>query len=218
MRPTTKQPGAVWALLEDWSSRHPLKPKQGQMAGMLGISTSLMSAWKHCESTIQPDDMEKIVRLTDISWEQLSEAVRTDLPRVQEFVASRRVKFVGGISAPTASFAAETEGGGAHAGSAAATKNADEARATNLDDLLEGLTLPQRRELEVSGLSPAALAIVAGLLREDSDFESAAAAAKLRIDEPGGQEAFTYLDRATRRAARKRPGRGPKGRREQDPD
>lgn len=89
-RPTTKQPGAVWALLDAWAREHPLDPNQRQIAGLLGVSQQLLSQWKFCQSTLQPDDMDRIARETGIPYAQLAAAVREDQPRVRDHISSRR--------------------------------------------------------------------------------------------------------------------------------
>jgi DNA-binding transcriptional regulator YdaS (Cro superfamily) len=90
MRPTSNSPGAVWRLLDDWAKAHPLKPNQNQLAGLIGVSSSLVSSWKYCQSMMQPDDMTTISERTGIAYDDLARAVREDTPRILEHVSARR--------------------------------------------------------------------------------------------------------------------------------
>lgn len=90
MRPTKNQPGAVWALLEEWARSHPLDPNQRQLANLLGVSDSLLSAWKYCQSMLQPPEMETISQQTGIKYDALARALREDMPRILENVQARR--------------------------------------------------------------------------------------------------------------------------------
>lgn len=92
MRPSEKPTGAVWALLDAWARNHPLKPKQSQMAGLFGVSSSLVSQWKYCESTMQPDDMARVSEETGIPYDELAQALREDMPRLVEHSGARRSK------------------------------------------------------------------------------------------------------------------------------
>ena len=78
MRPSRKPTGAVWELLRLWSQEHPLHPNQTQMAGLFGVSTSLLSNWKFMESAMQPDDMRLIADKTGMDIGLIAAAVAED--------------------------------------------------------------------------------------------------------------------------------------------
>ncbi|WP_426243773.1 hypothetical protein [Nocardioides sp. LHG3406-4] len=90
MRPSSKPTGALWRLLEEWASNHPLDPNQRQLAHLFGVSDSLLSNWKYMESAMQTDDMLRVSEATGIAFEVLAQAVREDSPHVQIAVAARR--------------------------------------------------------------------------------------------------------------------------------
>lgn len=89
-RRSTKPTGEVWRLLEAWAHEHPLKPNQTQMAGLFEVSDSLLGAWKYCESAMQTEDLVRISAKTNLSEDELSRAVRADMPAVVESNAARR--------------------------------------------------------------------------------------------------------------------------------
>lgn len=89
MRPSEKPTGAVWELLLAWKQDHPLRPNQSQMAGLFGVSSSLLSNWKYMESRMQTDDMQNISDKTGIAYEDLARAVSADMPSILINIAAR---------------------------------------------------------------------------------------------------------------------------------
>jgi transcriptional regulator with XRE-family HTH domain len=90
VRPPKDEPGEVGRLLDGFRHRHPLRISQEQLALMLGVSGSTVSAWKYARSMLQADDEAVIVAKTDIEAEALHAAIQADLPRVLEHLAARR--------------------------------------------------------------------------------------------------------------------------------
>lgn len=66
------------------------KPNQSQVAEMLGVSTSLLSNWKFMESAIQVDDLERISRITGLTYTELAQAAREDAGHVAAAVELRK--------------------------------------------------------------------------------------------------------------------------------
>lgn len=89
-RPSTRESGAIWRLLEEWSASHPLNPNQRQIAGLLEVSESLLSAWKLRQSVIQSEDIELIAKHTGFDEERVRTAAEEDKPASLEYVTARR--------------------------------------------------------------------------------------------------------------------------------
>lgn len=111
-RPSSRPTGAVWRLLERWSTEHPLRPNQAQMARLFGVSGSLLSNWKYCDSLMQTDDIALVAEKTGMEFERVAAAAAEDIPMARQAAARRRRPDAAWKNADGSMTIVEVKGGG----------------------------------------------------------------------------------------------------------
>lgn len=85
-----KQPGYLWALIQEWMDSIPYPPSQRKLAKRLEVSPSAVSDWKYGEGFPDPASLRRLAAELGVPYERVLDAVLRDRGYRDELPSERR--------------------------------------------------------------------------------------------------------------------------------
>lgn len=73
-----RQPGALWAIIEEWMDSIPYPPSQAKLAERIGVSRSAVTDWKYGDGFPAPELLHALAAEMGVPYERVLDAVLRD--------------------------------------------------------------------------------------------------------------------------------------------